>query len=98
MENNNQMQNIEAQEGVSLLCAPPCNGAVCIPRARYDELIRAESELGILRRAYQTMTSFSMDYIMDIVFDPALKYKPKAAPAPTLGTEATSTGSAGDAE
>ena len=97
MENPNQIQEMEASTG-ALLCAPPCNGAVCIPRTRYDELLRAESELAILRRAYQTISGFSMDYIMDTVFDPALKYKPKAAPAPTPEAEVTSTGCANDAE
>ena len=72
---------LEAEAGTAaLLCAPPCNGAVCIPRTRYDELMRAEIELDILRHAYQTTSSFSMDYIMDNIFDPALKYKPKATP------------------
>ena len=91
MENNNQMQNIEAQKDVSLLCAPPCNGTICVPLAHYDELVRAESELSILRRAYQTMGGFTVDYILDTIFDPALKYKRKADLAPLPETETTST-------
>lgn len=91
MENPNQVQNFEAAEG-TLLCAPPCNGAVCIPRDRYDELLRAENDLGILCCAYQTMSSFTMDYIMDTIFDPALKYKPKAAPGAEAGPEESAAG------
>jgi len=98
MENPNQIQELKASEAIRLDCTPPCNGAVCIPRTRYDEMLRAESELTILRRAYQTASNFSMEYIMDMVFDPALKYKPKADPASTSETEATSTESANDVE
>lgn len=83
----------EAEAGTAaLLCAPPCNGAVCIPRDRYDELLRAENDLGILCCAYQTMSSFTMDYIMDTIFDPALKYKPKAAPGAEAGPEEIAAG------
>lgn len=100
MENPNQMQPMEAGESIHLDCAPPCNGAVCIPRTRYDELLRAESALAILRRAYQTINSFSMDHIMDMVFDSALKYKPEPIPKPVpmSKTETTSAGSASDAK
>lgn len=101
MENPNKLQDLEpgmiqdAEAGTAaLLCAPPCNGAVCIPRTRYDELMRAEIELGVLRRAYQTTSSFSIDYIMDNIFDPTTKYKP----APIPGTEAAPAGGSGDAE
>lgn len=99
MENSNKLQGLEpgmiqdAEAGTAaLLCAPPCNGAVCIPRTRYDELLRAENDLGALRRAYQTMRSFNMDYIMDIIFDPALKYKPKATPETEAGPEESAAG------
>lgn len=54
-----------------------CDGTVSLPRSRYDELICAERELGILRGAYQTMNGFTLDYIMDAIFDPKLKYKPR---------------------
>lgn len=70
MDNPNPTQTLNPKEPAAL----PCNETVAIPRDRYDDLIRAERELGILRSAYQTMSSFSMDYIMDAIFDPRLKY------------------------
>ena len=94
METPNKIQDfapnviLEAEAGSDdLICAPPFYGAVCIPRSRYDVLMRAEIELDILRHAYQTTSSFSMDYIMDNIFDPALKYKPKATPRAEAGPE-----------
>lgn len=99
METPNKIQDfapnviLEAEAGTAaLLCAPPCNGAVCIPRTRYDELMRAEIELDILRHAYQTTSSFRMDYIMDNIFDPALKYKPKATPRAEAGPKESAAG------
>ena len=91
MENQNRIQTLGEPEAMTL--GPiPCNGAVCIPRTRYDELLRAEGELAILRRAYQTTSPFSMDYIMDNIFDPALKYKPKATPGAEAGPEESAAG------
>ncbi len=98
MEDPDQIQMLESGKAIKLDCPPPCNGAVCIPRTRYDDLLHAEIELTILRRAYQTVNSFSIGYIMDTVFDPTLKYKPKAAPISTPEADATSKGSASDAE
>ena len=86
MDNQNRIQTLGEPEA-TVLGPIPCNGAVCIPRTRYDELLRAESELAILRRAYQTTDSFNMNYIMDSIFDHALKYKPKAAPRTEAGSE-----------
>lgn len=91
MDNQNQVQPFKPMEG-ALLCAPLCNGAVCIPRTRYDELLRAENDLGALRRAYQTMSSFSMGDIMDIIFDSTLKYKPKDASGTEAGPEESAAG------
>lgn len=86
MEKSNQVQSLEP----GVLCEFP--DTICIPRTRYDELLRSKSELAILRRAYQTTSSFSMDYIMDNIFDPALKYKPKAAPGAEAGPEESAAG------
>lgn len=91
MENQNRIQTLGEPEAM-VLGPIPCNGAVCIPRTRYDELLRAEDALGTLRRAYQTMSGFTMDYIMDIIFDPALKYKPKATPGTEAGPEESAAG------
>lgn len=91
MENQNRIQTLGEPEAMTL--GPiPCNGAVCIPRTRYDELLRAEGELAILRRAYQTTSSFGMDYIMDSIFAPALKYKPQATPGAEAGPEESAAG------
>ncbi len=75
MENNNQIQSLETQEGRVLLCPSPCNGAVCISRTRYDELVRAEMEREILFHAYQLRDGFSMDPVMDAIFNPKFKYR-----------------------
>lgn len=48
---------------------------ISVPRGRYDELLRAEAELGILRHAYQVMRIYSMEEVMDAIFNPAFKYK-----------------------
>lgn len=82
MENKNQEKNIDCQANGTLRCEILCNDDICIPRERYDELIRAESDLRILRRAYQTKSCYYMEYIMDAMFDPTLKYTPD--PAPTI--------------
>ncbi len=75
MENPNQVQNLEP----GMLCELP--DTVCIPRTRYDELIRAEMEREVLFHAYQQMTAFSMEPVMDSVFNPDFKYKAKESAA-----------------
>lgn len=85
----------EAEAGTAaLLCAPPCNGAVCIPRTRYDELMRAEIELDILRHAYQTMDKFDIGYVLDAIFNSKFKFNPQD----TAKTAAVSKESAAGAE
>lgn len=49
MENPNQVQSLEP----GVVCEFP--DTVCIPRTRYDELIRAEMEREILSHIYQMM-------------------------------------------
>lgn len=71
MENQNQVQHLEP----GVLCELP--DTVCIPRTRYDELIRAEMEREVLFHAYQNMTAFSMEPVMDAIFNPGFKYKAK---------------------
>lgn len=78
MDNTNQIQTLEPGETVKLDCAPPCNGAVCIPRKRYDELIRAEMEREILFHAYQQMSAFSMEPVLDSIFNPKFKHQNEA--------------------
>ena len=78
MENQNKIQTLEQMDG--MLFGPiPCNGAVCIPRARYDELVRAGMEREILFHAYQQMDSYDMEKVLDSIFNPKFKYNPKAA-------------------
>ena len=44
MENQNQIHTLGQPE--ALVLGPiPCNGAVCINRSRYDELVRAEADI-----------------------------------------------------
>ena len=69
MDNPDQVQILES----GTICELP--DSVCISRSRYDELIRAEMEREILFHAYQQMSSFSMEPVMDAIFDPDFKYK-----------------------
>ena len=74
MENPNQMKT--AEPGVLLpMNELTCGDNVCIPRSRYDELIRAEMEREILFHAYQLMGAFSMEPVMDSVFNPKFKHQ-----------------------
>lgn len=73
MDNPNQVQTLEP----GMICELP--DTVCIPRIRYDELIRAEMEREVLFHAYQQMTAFSMEPVMDAIFNPDFKYKTKGS-------------------
>ena len=78
MEKQNQIHTLDQPE--ALVLGPiPCNGAVCINRSRYDELVRAEMEREILFHAYQQMDSYDMEKVLDSIFNPTFKYNPKAA-------------------
>ena len=74
MENQNQVQTLREPEAM-VLGSIPCNGAVCISRTRYDELVRAEMEREILFHAYQHTSVYSMEPVMDAIFNPDFKYK-----------------------
>ena len=69
MENLNQAQNLVP----GMLCELP--DTICIPRIRYDNLIRAEMELKILFHAYQLMDKYDVGNVLDAVFNPKFKYK-----------------------
>lgn len=73
MDNPNQVQTLEP----GMICELP--DTVCIPRTRYDELIRAEMEREVLFHAYQQMAVFSMEPVMDAIFNPDFKYKAKGS-------------------
>lgn len=73
MDNPNQGQTLEP----GMICELP--DTVCIPRTRYDKLIRAEMEREVLFHAYQQMTAFSMEPVMDAIFNPDFKYKAKGS-------------------
>lgn len=76
MENHSQIQ---AAERSAVPCEAPSAAlsvdAICIPRSRYDELIRAEMEREILFHAYQHTSAYSMEPVMDAIFNPDFKYK-----------------------
>lgn len=76
MENHNQNQAMEPE---ALLCDVPCGDTICITRTRYDELIRAEMEREILFHAYQLTSAFSMEPVMDAIFNPKFKYQREEA-------------------
>lgn len=51
------------------------NDFVCIRKERYADLIRAETQVKILFNAYQQMTPFAMEPVMDAIFNPKFKHK-----------------------
>jgi len=73
MDNSNQVQTLEP----GAICELP--DTVCIPRSRYDELIRAEMEREIMFHAYQQMDLFGMEPVMNSIFNPKFKYKAKGS-------------------
>lgn len=73
MDNPNQVQKLEP----GMICELP--DTVCISRSRYDELIRAEMQREVLFHAYQQMSAFSMEPVMDAIFNPDFKYKAKGS-------------------
>ena len=73
MDNPNQVQTLEP----GMICELP--DTVCISRIRYDELIRAEMQREVLFHAYQQMSAFSMEPVMDAIFNPDFKYKAKGS-------------------
>lgn len=75
MDNPNQMHTAEP---VALLGDIPCGDNVCISRSRYDELIRAEMQREVLFHAYQQMSAFSMEPVLDAIFNPKFKYQHEA--------------------
>ena len=75
MENQNQVQTLREPEAM-VLGSIPCNGAVCISRTRYDELVRAEMEREILFHAYQTMDKYDIEHVLDAVFNAKFKFNP----------------------
>ena len=93
MENQNQVQTLREPEAM-VLGSIPCNGAVCISRTRYDELVRAEMEREILFHAYQTMDKFDIGYVLDAIFNSKFKFNPQD----TAKTAAVSKESAAGAE
>ena len=93
MANQDQI-HILGQFEELMLGSIPCNGAVCINRSRYDELLRAEMEREILFHAYQTMDEFDIGYVLDAVFNSKFKFNPQD----TAKTAAVSKESAAGAE
>jgi hypothetical protein len=91
MENQNQIHTLGQPE--ALVLGPiPCNGAVCINRSRYDELVRAEMEREILFHAYQTMDKYDIEHVLDAVFNSKFKFKPLDTANTAAGSEECAAG------
>ena len=91
MENQNQIHTLGQPE--ALVLGPiPCNGAVCINRSRYDELVRAEMEREILFHAYQTMDKYDIEHVLDAVFTSKSKFKPLDPANTAAGSEECAAG------
>lgn len=60
------------QEGIRASSLELCidHESVNIPVARYEELIRAETERDVLLRAYQANMGYSLDYVLQAVLGP----------------------------
>ena len=91
MENQNQIHTLGQPE--ALVLGPiPCNGAVCINRSRYDELVRAEMEREILFHADQTMDKYEIEHVLDAVFNSKFKFKPLDTANTAAGSEERAAG------
>ena len=91
MENQNPIHTLGQPE--ALVLGPiPCNGAVCINRSRYDELVRAEMEREILFHAYQTMDKYDIEHVLDAVFNSKFKFKPLDTANTAAGSEECAAG------
>lgn len=88
MEKSNQVQSLEP----GVLCEFP--DTICIPRTRYDELVRAEMEREIMFHAYQMMDKYDIEHVLDAVFNSKFKFNP----LDTAKTAAVSEESAASAE
>lgn len=83
MENKNQI----TMEPRIELAESDWNNSICIPRSRYDELIRTEMEREILFRAYQSVGTFNMESVMDAIFNSKFKYQRKETANSKAGAE-----------
>lgn len=91
MEKQNQIHTLGQPE--ALVLGPiPCNGAVCINRSRYDELVRAEMEREILFHAYQTMDKYDIEHVLDAVFNSKFKFNPLDTANTAAGSEECAAG------
>ena len=71
MENNEKSKDIMT----GTVRRDALEAVICIPRTRYDDLIRAEAEREILFHAYQQMDRYDMEKVLDAVFNPQFKYR-----------------------
>lgn len=74
MGNPNQMHTAEPDILLNDVSCCDCDN-VCIPRSRYEQLIRVEMEREILLHAYQQMGQFDLEHVMDAIFNPKFKYR-----------------------
>ncbi len=86
MEKSNQVQSLEP----GVLCELP--DTICIPRTRYDELVRAEMEREILFHAYQLMDKYDVENVLDAVFNPKFKYRKQDASSAGAMSEESAAG------
>ncbi len=71
------MEALEAGGGLGR-CAPPDDNVqviidhnfVSVPITRYEELIRAETELDVVLRAYQSLESDHLEDVLQAIFGP----------------------------
>ncbi len=53
----------------------PDDKCVLVDKERFEELVRSDAELDVIRHAYQTCSFYSMENILDAIFNPKFKYK-----------------------
>lgn len=49
------------------------NNFVSIPLTRYEELVRAETELDVMLRVYKAMTNYDVAAVLEAIFGPKLE-------------------------
>ncbi len=71
------MEALEAGGGLGKIMPPDDDvqvivdrNFVSVPVTRYDELIRAEAELDVVLRAYQSLESYHLEDVLQAIFGP----------------------------
>lgn len=78
MENTERKQEeMDVREGLLELCID--RDHITIPVTRFEELLKAEISLGIVRNAYETSESYNLQDKLSLVFGPCPKKGDKDA-------------------